>query len=42
MVRTKADEEEENEADRKARLRIAGFGALEWMLGMHRFLKVMR
>lgn len=29
----KAEDEEENEADRKARLRISGFGATEWMLG---------
>ncbi|EKM56485.1 uncharacterized protein PHACADRAFT_92839 [Phanerochaete carnosa HHB-10118-sp] len=33
-TRTKADEEEESETDRKARMRISGFGALEWMLGL--------
>ena len=31
------DEDEENEADRKARLRIGGFGALEWMMGSRHF-----
>lgn len=34
-IRTKVEEEEESEADRKARLRISGFGALEWMLGAY-------
>lgn len=33
-VRSRADEEEESEADRKARLRISGFGALEWILSV--------
>ncbi|GJE86513.1 hypothetical protein PsYK624_025930 [Phanerochaete sordida] len=32
-TRTKADDEEESEADRKARMRMGGFGVLEWMLG---------
>ncbi|KAI0777188.1 hypothetical protein BD413DRAFT_171550 [Trametes elegans] len=31
-LRTKADEDEENEQDRKARLRIGAFGATEWVL----------
>lgn len=35
LTRAKADEEEENEADRKARMRLSGFGALEWMLGLY-------
>ena len=30
--RVKADEDEENEQDRKARLRIGAFGATEWVL----------
>jgi E3 ubiquitin-protein ligase listerin len=33
--RSKAEEDEENEADRKARLRISGFGASEWILSSY-------
>lgn len=31
-IRAKGDEDEENELDRKARLRIGAFGAAEWVL----------
>jgi hypothetical protein len=33
MVRVKGESEEENETDRKARLRIGALGALQWILG---------
>lgn len=32
--RSKAEGEEENEPDRKARLRVGAFGALKWALGL--------
>jgi E3 ubiquitin-protein ligase listerin len=35
MVRVKGESEEENETDRKARLRIGALGALQWILGTY-------
>jgi E3 ubiquitin-protein ligase listerin len=34
VARAKAEEMEENEQDRRARLRVGAFGALRWILGI--------
>lgn len=38
VVRAKAEDMEENEEDRRARLRVGAFGALRWISGIFLFI----
>ena len=42
MARAKGESEEENETDRKARLRIGALGALQWILGTYTVSSIIR
>jgi hypothetical protein len=42
MARAKGESEEESETDRKARLRIGGLGALQWILGAYTVSYIIR